>query len=489
MQNALLEIQNLQKSFGNLSVLNDLSLCAYAGEIHGLVGGNAEGKSTLGKILAGLEQPGGGKILLGGSQVKIRSRSASEALGISVCPHEIELFPDLSIYENIVFGKEKMLFGRSLFMPGKQQMIEPVKKIMDDLGLSLDPHQKAANLSEGEYQLIQIAKALVGHPRIIILDEATSLLTTTEANAVFRVLHSLASEGKCIILISHQIDYILNHCDRVSILRQGSILQTYTADVARTIPLIELMTGYSVVFQYPKLPTHIGEPVLSVQNISAGILEDISFTLHRGEIVGIAGLVGSGRSTLMKAITGYRKLDGGKIELTGKSRRRVQNFGIVPDDYNVSAMFNKLSIARNITVSNLKKIARDFMVSSGRENIYARDLVERLGIANADIKSGPRTLSAGNRQKVVISRSIFLNTDIFMFDEPTQNLSSICKLEIYNIFNALAAKGAAVLLISSDFSELLGMCNRIIILKDGHQIGIENSEDIDFEKLYTMTSH
>ena len=490
MQNALLEIQNLQKSFGNLSVLNDLSLCACPGEIHGLVGGNAEGKSTLGKILAGLEQPGGGRILLCGKPVRIRSRSASEALGISVCPHEIELFPDLTIYENIIFGKEKMLFGRSVFMPGKSQLLSCVQKIMDDLKIGLDPHQKAANLSEGEYQLIQIAKALIGDPKIIILDEATSLLTKTEADAVFRVLHNLAAEGKCILLISHQIDYILNHCDRVSLLRQGSIFNTYEADVAKTLPLIELMTGYPVEFQYPRLPAQIGEPVLRVQNVSAGILEDISFTLCRGEILGIAGLVGSGRSTLMKAITGYRKLDSGKIELSGnKNSRRVQSFGIVPDDYNISAMFNKLSIARNITVSNLKKIAREFLVSSERENICARDMAERLGIDSADIKSGPRTLSAGNKQKVVISRSIFLNTDIFLFDEPTQNLGSVCKLEIYNIFNALVRKGAAILLISSDFSELLGMCNRIIILKDGHQIGIENSENMDFEYLYSMTSH
>jgi len=490
MQPALLEILNISKNFGSLNVLNDLSLCAAGGEIHGLVGGNAEGKSTLGKILAGLEQPEGGRILLNGKQVRIHSRSESEALGISICLHEIELFPDLSIFENIVLGREKRLYGRRVFMPKRSEVLASAQSILTELGLDLNPHQKAAYLSEGEYQLIQIAKALVGDPRVIILDEATSLLTATETEAVFRVLHRLAGEGKCILLISHQIDFILNHCDRVSILRQGSILDTFPADVAKTLPLIELMTGYSFEFRYPKFPLQPGEPVLRVDNISAGILKNISFTLNQGEIMGIAGLVGSGRSTLMKAITGYRRLDSGKIDLlTHKSGRKIsQYFGIVPDDYNVTAIFNKLSIARNITVSNLRRIAKDFIVSSERENMCARDMVDRLGISNADIKSRPVHLSAGNKQKVVISRSIFLNSDIFLFDEPTQNLSSVCKLEIYNIFNALARKGAAIILISSDFSELLGMCNRIIILKNGKQVGIENSQDINFEYLYSATN-
>lgn len=490
MQPALLEIQNISKNFGSLSVLNGLSLSANHGEIHGLVGGNAEGKSTLCKILAGLGQPDDGRIFLDGKPVRIKSRNISEALGIGICLHEIELFPDLTIFENIVLGKERRLFGRRFFMPRRHVLLDSALQILTELGLDLDPHAKAANLSEGEYQLIQIAKALVGNSRLIILDEATSLLTAAETETVFRVLHRLAGEGKCILFISHQIDSILKHCDRVSILRQGSILDTFPVDVAKTLPLVELMTGYTFEFRYPKFPLQPGDPVLRVDDISAGILKNISFTLYQGEIVGIAGLVGSGRSTLMKAITGYRKLDSGKIELLGHKtgRRMHQYFGIVPDDYNVSAMFNKLSIARNITVSNLHRVARDFIVSTERENIYARDMVDRLGIANADIGSRPVHLSAGNKQKVVISRSIFLNSDVFLFDEPTQNLSSVCKLEIYNILNALAQKGAAIIMISSDFSELLGMCNRIIILKNGRQVGIKNSQDIDFEYLYSETT-
>ncbi len=490
MQPALLEIQNISKNFGSLSVLNGLSLSASRGEIHGLVGGNAEGKSTLCRILAGLEQPDEGRILLDGKPARIRSRSVSEALGVSICLHEIELFGDLTIFENIILGKENRLYGRHIFMPRKHTLLDSALQIMGELGLGIDPHAKAANLSEGEYQLIQIAKALAGNSRLIILDEATSLLTKSETETVFRVLHRLAAEGKCILFISHQIDFILNHCNRVSIIRQGSILDTFPVETARTLPLTELMTGYSFEFRYPKFPLQPGGPVLRVDDISAGILKNISFTLYQGEIVGIAGLVGSGRSTLMKAITGYRKLDSGKIELTGHQtgRRIHQYFGIVPDDYNVSAMFNKLSIARNITVSNLRRVAKDFMVSTQRENIYARDMVERLGIANADVGRAPVHLSAGNKQKVVISRSIFLNSDIFLFDEPTQNLSSVCKLEIYNILNALARKGAAIIMISSDFSELLGMCNRIIMLKNGRQVGIRNSQDIDFEYLYGQTN-
>lgn len=489
MQTCLLELQNINKNFGSLSVLSNLSFCVHSGDIHGLVGGNAEGKSTLGKILGGLEQPDAGRILLEGKPVRLSNRNVSASLGISICLHEIELFPDLSIFENIIMGKEENLYGRHVFMPGKAMLLKTVQKLMDELGLAIDPHQKAAKLSEGEYQLIQIARALVGNSKLIVLDEATSLLTSTEAEAVFRVLHRLASEGKCILFISHQIDYILKHCSKVSILRQGGIQSTYPAAVARTLPLIELMTGYSQEFRYPKLPVPTGESILSVDSISAGILKDISFTLQKGEILGIAGLVGSGRSTLMKAITGFRKLDCGCIRfLSPRKRRGVQYFGIVPDDYNISAMFDRLSIARNITVSNLKRIAKDFLVSTGRENIYARDMVDRLGIANANIKDGPKTLSAGNKQKVVISRSIFLNTDVFLFDEPTQNLSAVCKLEIYNIFNALVQKGAAIILISSDFSELLGMCNRIIILRDGRQVAIRDSREIDFEYLYNMTN-
>ena len=233
----------------------------------------------------------------------------------------------------------------------------------------------------------------------------------------------------------------------------------------------------------------MGQPVMRVEHMSAGILKDISFTLHRGEILGIAGLVGSGRTTLINAIRGAFKLSSGTISFFHEDgQHSTGKFGIVPDNFDLAALFSKMDIAKNITVSNLKQVLGDLLISNSKEEFCARDMMDRFGISPNNIGDKLNTLSAGNRQKVVIARSVFSNSEIYLFDEPTQNLSAVSKLEIYNIFNALVSKNAAIILISSDFSELLGMCNRIIILRDGWQVGEADNHDLDAQSLYAQTT-
>ena len=488
MKTPLLKMENITVKYDSFPVLNDLYFCAEKGEIHGLIGGNAEGKSTLGHVLAGVVPFYSGNIFIEGKEVRISSRPQSESLGIRMSFHKTELYPDLSILENIVAGRESSFSKGRIFTPKKSKTLPAVKKLMDELCLDLDPFAPAKKLSEGERMLIQLAHTLIGDPKIIVLDEPTAILTRFETDHIFKILHRLRDEGKCIIMVSHSISELLEHSDKISILKDGS-LESYTCEEARYLPLLNIMTGQTQKFQYPKLPAATGKAVMQVEHMHAGILKDISFTLHEGEILGVAGLVGSGRTTLINAVSGSLKLNSGNIRfMRGNPSQFSQSFGIVPDNYDITALFSKMNIARNITVSNLRRVLKDLLISSGKEDLYARDMVERLGISPNDVREKLGALSAGNRQKVVIARSVFSNAGIYLFDEPTQNLSAVSKMEIYNIFNALVSKGAAIILISSDFSELLGMCSSIIMLRDGQQVGEADNRDLNAEFLYTKTT-
>jgi ABC-type sugar transport system ATPase subunit len=483
---AMIRAENITMHYPENDVLRGVNFSASAGEIHALIGKNASGKTTLGRILSGALRPTGGRVVFEGSAVP--DRRTAEDLGIFMVEQNPRLFPDLEIYESIVYGHEKRLFGSGFFMPPRAKLVEFSRNILRRIGLDIDPRVKTYRISEGELQLINIARVLACDPKALILDEFSASLTWFETRNVFSILRQMRAEGKCVILISHNLSDIQAYCDRVSVFDINGALSEYTTDEARRLPLAELMFGNNRPLKYPYLPVTKGGLVLSVKNIHAGILKNVSFKLYQGELLGIAGLVGSGRTTLVHAI--FNKLNravSSVDRIDVYEARYGKRLGTVPENCD-EAMFRFSTIGENVTVSSLRKAAKGLFLSGVSEKIYARDAVDRLGIVPRNIALYPNLLSGGNKQKVVIARLLFADTGVILFDEPTKNIDAAGKVDFYNIVNQIRMNGTAVILISSDFLELIGMCSRILVLRRGRQICELDPCDTTLEELYTLAN-
>jgi ABC-type sugar transport system ATPase subunit len=483
---AMIKAENITMHYTKTNVLRNVNFYASTGEIHALIGRNASGKTTLGLILSGALSPSGGSVSFENSFVSDYQTAGN--LGIFMAEQNPRLFPDLDIYESIIYGHEKRIFGSNAFMPGRAKMIELSKAVMGKVGLNIDPRTKTCKISEGELQLVNIARVLVCNPRVFILDEFSASLTWLETQKIFAVLKQMRTENRCIILISHNLNDIQADCDRVSVFDTKGDLSEYTMEEAGRLPLAELMFGNNRAFKYPYLPVERGKIVLSVKNINAGILKNVSFRLYQGELLGIAGLVGSGRTTLVNAIFNRSCNTGSSIEMFDVDQGTyVKRIGTVPENCD-EAMFKFSSIGENVIISNLRKIARGLLLSDVSGKIYARDIVDRMGIIPRNISSCPHLLSGGNKQKVIIARILFSNSNVILFDEPTKNIDAAGKVDFYNILNQMRKKGVAVILISSDFLELIGMCSRILVLRKGRQIRELDPRDTSLEELYALTN-
>jgi ribose transport system ATP-binding protein/rhamnose transport system ATP-binding protein len=483
---AVLKAENITMRYADAAVLKGVDFSAAPGEMHALIGRNASGKTTLGHILSGALSPTGGRVLFEDRPLP-GDRNGVEKLGIFMVEQSPVLFPDLEVYASIVYGHERLLFGNRFFMPRQARMIEFSQNILRRVGLNLNPRVKTGNLSEGELQLINLARVLVCNPRVLILDEFSASLTPYETRIIFTILKQLRDEGRCVILISHGLNDILQNCDRVSVFDKSGGLTVYTMEEARRLPIAELMFGDKRSLKYPYLPIKKGRLVLSVKNVNAGILKDVSFDLHQGDLLGIAGLVGSGRTTLVKTILDDLRSapgNGGLVDVyTSTYRGRL---GMVPENSD-EAMFRFSSIGENVIISNLQKALKGPLLSNALGNIYARDVVDRFGIIPGNIFAYPHMLSGGNKQKVAIARLLFSNSNVILFDEPTKNIDAAGKVDFYNILNRMRQNGLAVVLISSDFSELIGMCNRILVLRSGRKFCEIDTRGITLEELYALT--
>lgn len=465
-------------------VLDNVNLTIKPGETHAIIGNNGEGKSMLAKILAGAVQKSSGSIYLDDQEVLINNIQAAKKLGIFMVQQDIQLFPSLSIRDNLVLGNENTIFNSRFMKPGRKIIDHYCEEILEHFGLQLNLDEPISNLSLGEMQLIQLIRVIICKPSILILDEFSSTLTFKETEKVFYILEKLKAENVAIILITHSFYEILHYCDRVSIMSEGTITATYTNSKNGFCDqsFLEHMRTLSMDFKYPKLVPHPGSRLLEVDHISVGNLKDINLTLHEGEILGIAGLAGSGRSTLMKVITGQLKPQSGSIHFEAPLTQN--SISLVPENSADASLFYDCSIPFNIVASNMKKTKENFFISNNKSNRYARNYTDKLNIRDTDIYDKINHLSIGNKQKVVIARSLFNRSKIYIFDEASKNLDPASKLELYNIFNALILEGAAILLISSDFSELIGMCNRIILLSNGVQIGNYSTDNLTLDTLY-----
>jgi ABC-type sugar transport system, ATPase component len=489
LQEFYLKLDKIEKSYNGVKALNGVTICTNQGEIHSIIGRNGAGKSTLGKILSGALKKDRGSIYINGKPVEIPDYIAARNLGINFASHEIQLFPHLKIYENIFLGKEKTLQNKiKIFLPYKSIQISKAAAILKELGCNLDPSRKVSTLALPERQLVQFARALADDPKILIVDEITAGLDSYACQKIFEMLLKYRNSGKCIIYISHQVSDVLKISDKVTIIRDGQDIETFDRSQLHEQQLIEMLLGHSPTKMYPKLPIEIGEEVLFIKNLHTTFLKDISFSLSEGEILGIAGLMGSGRTSLIRSIIGLEKILSGEIRMINHHNQKITTkniFGIIPDNKDQKGLFKTLSISKNITISNLGKILHNHLLSNNREELYSKDMLDRIGVSNVDPDQNVMSLSSGNKQKAILSRCVFSHSKIYLFDEPTMGVDIGGKVEIYNIINELARKGSSILMVSSDFSELIGMCDRIIVLRDGRQVMEFSHQEVTKDLLYS----
>jgi ABC-type sugar transport system ATPase subunit len=489
-----IEARGLVKRYPGVLALNGADLTIEAGSIHGLLGKNGAGKSTIIKILAGVIQPDGGEITVDGEPTTIHSPHAAGELGFAFAHQELTDVPNLSVAENVLLGLGYPTTGHTFVRT--RAMRRQAAVVLDRLEAGIDPATSVANLSVAQRRLVVIARGLAANARLLVLDEPTASLTDSEIEHLDRVLRTLRDEGVAILYVSHRLDEVFTLTDRVTVMLDGAAVFHGDTKTINKSQLIEHITG-SVVAIEKRTPhaTPPGTPVLLEANgvTVPGVVEDVSFELREGEMLGIAGLVGAGRTELVRAVFGADRAASGEIRMHGKpvrirSPRDGLKAGIVllPEDRKHQGGVLDFSVRKNMTLPSLKK----FRVagpapfpSERRERRAARELVERLRIKVADVDYPTRYLSGGNQQKVVLAKWLDSGADVFIFDEPTQGIDVEGKEEVYQLMIALADRGKGVIFVSSEFNELIGTCSRILVMREGELVGQFEGFDISEDEL------
>lgn len=485
MKEHLLELKNVNKAFNNLPILNNISLYLGKGEILSILGQNGAGKSTLIKIISGATPADSGEFFIDGQNVSIRNPIEAKKHGINAIYQELNLFEGLSVAENIFFSTPPTLLNKSISSVGFidwKRIFEMSEDLCRKYGYSLDIRKKVEKLSMGEKQIVAILKALTQNSRILIMDEPSTALPENEAETLFHIISQIRESGISIIYITHNIEDTYKLSDRVIIMNDGEIVGEILKDeLAKSMPandLIRIMAGKDMKERYPKLNTNKSNELLRVEGFKRGeIFKDISLSLYRGEILGLTGLLGAGRSSIARAIFGADKKEKGEIYVKGlianiTSPKDAVKYGIsfIPEDRMGQGALSHGNIANNITIANMEGTEFQnvkLVVNSKYQNLIANHYVKRLAIKCSSLKQTISQLSSGNQQKVMISRWLFANTEILLLDEPTKGLDIASKVEMYNIMNELSREGKGILFISSDLSEILGMCDRILVLYNG----------------------
>ena len=475
---ALLDATAITKSFVGVHALRGVSLSLRAGEVHALLGENGAGKSTLIKVITGAEKADSGTLMVNGSLVQHNSPAAARAMGIAAVYQQPALFPDLTVEENIALALENPGLWRKIDWQARRRQ---ARELLERTGAEIAPERTVSELSMPEQQLVEIAKAIGAHARILILDEPTASLTDREVERLFRVIGTLRGEGAGIIYISHRLDEVAVIADRVTVLRDGQTIATCNlCDVDRG-ELVRLMVGRDIHAIFPKRDVPIGAIALEVKGLgcrAAGI-RDITFQVRRGEILGIAGLVGSGRTELAETLFGLTPADQGEIRLQGTEARigspaeaiRMR-LGYLPEDRRQHGVVMEMPIAANASLANLDAVSRNGLIDYARERSLARKYVERLRIKAPSIYTETGSLSGGNQQKVAVARWLAINPEVMVLDEPTQGVDIGSKSEIHQIMGDLAEQGMAIVMISSELPEILGMSDRIAVMHAGTIAGI-----------------
>ena len=490
----LAEVKGLVKEFPGIRALDDIALAIRRAEVHGIVGENGAGKSTLMKILSGIEQPSVGSILLDGTPVTITSPHAADRLGIAMIHQELNLVDELSVADNIFLGRERTRWR--LVHDGSQHAT--AHELLKRVGCDIDPGRAVKSLSIAQQQLVEIAKAFASHARILIMDEPTAVLSERETAALFELIAQLKRQGVTILYISHHLSEVLAVCDRVTVMRDGRIVRTLDAKAASESELARLMVGRPLGDYYPKRVPATEDVLLRVRDLGSAAtpltLEGVSFEVRRGEILGFAGLIGAGRTEMGEAIVGLRRRNAGTIEVDGRmiaprSPREAVRHGVayLSEDRQGRGLTVDMGLTENTTLVSLRRYCRP-LISRRAEDAAARGHVERLHIRAGALRRPVRTLSGGNQQKVALAKWLEVEPRVLILDEPTRGVDIGAKREIYDLVGQLAQRGMACVFISSELPELLGVCHRIAVMREGSITAILDAREASEEKIMHLAA-
>lgn len=467
-----LELEGVSKAFGQVVALRSGSLTMEHASIHALVGENGAGKSTLVKIVAGLYRRDAGELRLDGEPVDFTSTAQSKAAGIAVIYQEPTLFPDLSVTENVFMGRQPT---RGFGLIDRKSMRAEAEQLFSRLGVALDPDRVVEGLSIADQQIIEIAKAISLDARVLIMDEPTAALSGMEVERLFAVARGLRDEGRALLFISHRFDEVFELCDTVTVMRDGSYITTLPIEQTSVEELVSLMVGRDVTDLFPKLPAEVGDVVLEVEGLTrAGVFRDISFSVRAGEVVGLAGLVGAGRSEVARAIFGVDAYQSGTVRLEGNplpaGNPRIataRGIALVPEDRRQQGLVLDDTVARNTTLSIRDRLAQWGLLTTRPEYEATRTWAGRLEVKTSSLDAEAGTLSGGNQQKVVLAKWLATHPKVLIVDEPTRGIDVGTKPEVHRLISTLAQEGIAILMISSELPEVLGMSDRVLVMREG----------------------
>lgn len=495
MSDYILELNGIKKEFPGVKALDGVHFQLKRGEVHALMGENGAGKSTFIKIITGVYSPDDGEIYINGQKVILRSPRDAQKLGIAAIYQQVTCYPDLSVTENIFMGHEKTSngFNRILW----KEMHEEANKLLKELGANFDSKTLMGELTVAQQQIVEIAKAISTNAKIIIMDEPTASLTNRECEELYRITEQLKNNGVSVIFITHRMEDLYRLAERVTVFRDGKYIGTWGVNEISENDLIAAMVGRKISQLFPKKETIIGDELLRVEGLGKmGYFDNVSFTLHRGEILGLAGLVGAGRSEVCQAIFGILPIDKGKIYLEGKEVK-INNpweamelgIGYLPEDRQKQGLILQWSIGMNITLATLEKINDGIWINKFKETKVADDMARKVGVKASSILSLASTLSGGNQQKVVVAKLLSANLKVLIIDEPTKGIDVGAKAAIHEMMSDLACQGYGIIMVSSEMPEVLGMSDNIVVMHEGKITAVLSRKEATQEIILDAAMH
>lgn len=468
----LLEVRQVSKSFGAVAAVQGVSFPLYAGEAHALVGENGAGKSTIVKMLAGVHRPDSGALVVKGEEISFHNPAAAKAAGLAVIYQEPTLFPDLTVAENIAMGRHPLSRLRTV---DRAAMRGHARELFERLGVRIDPNRPARGLSIADQQIVEIAKALSSQARVLVMDEPTAALAGAEVQRLFAVVRSLREEGAAVLFISHRFEEVTELCQRVTIMRDGKHVSTDPLKDLEVHEMVRRMVGRDMGALFPKQDVQTGEVVLEVEGLTrTGAFWDVSFQIRAGEIVALAGLVGAGRSEVVQAVFGVDKREAGTVRLNGRKLRAgdaraamAAGMALVPEDRRQQGLVMDLSIERNVSLPRSRALSRLGLLVGGRERSEATSWTAKLQTKYGRLTDPVGNLSGGNQQKVVLAKWLSIGPKLLIVDEPTRGIDVGTKAEVHRLMSSLAADGVAVVMVSSELPEVLGMADRVLVMREG----------------------
>jgi rhamnose transport system ATP-binding protein len=484
----IIALHGASKSYGAVRALREADIALRPGEVRGLVGENGAGKSTLVRLLAGVQRPDAGAVLVDGEEADLHSTADARDAGVAVIFQEPTLFPDLSVAENVVMGRHPLQALRRI---DRRAMRREVAGLLERLGVRLDPDRPVRGLSIADQQIVEIAKALSYDARVLIMDEPTAALSGPEVARLFGVVNALRERDAAVLFISHRLDEVFAICSSVTVMRDGAVVFDGPLDGLSSDDLVRRMVGRELAALFPKLDASVGEPVLRVERLTReGVFTDVSFEVRRGEIVALAGLVGAGRSEVARAIFGIDRRDAGRVTVDGRelpngrpSAAMSAGVAFVPEDRRQQGLVMDLSIERNATLTRLSELSSFGLIGRGAERRLARQWAERLSLRFHSLGDPVQFLSGGNQQKVVLAKWLATEPKLLLIDEPTRGIDVGTKAEVHRLISELAADGLGVLMISSELPEVLGMADRVLVMREGRLTSELRRDEADEERV------